>query len=98
MGLVSGVGAHIWKFRICFQNSFILFKFANFAHNMDHRKGAQIQGPIISKNPTGRLDSNPAPLDCKSDTLTTRSLPPGVSKIMQWVINPVTEENSIQIK
>lgn len=41
-GFVSGGGACTWKFRVCFQNSSILFEFANFAYNVPYRKGAQI--------------------------------------------------------
>ena len=94
VGFIRGNLRYVFRIHIL-----ILFKFANFAYNVHYRKGAQIQEPVGQQesNERSERDSNPAPLDCESDTLTTRSLPLGVSEIMQWVINPVTEENSIQI-
>ena len=91
-GLIRGSLRYVFQY--FFQNSHILFKLANFAYNVHYRKGAQIQEPVGQKESNERS----GPPDCQSDTLTTRSLSPGVSEIMQWIINPVIEKKSIQIK
>ena len=62
-------------------------------------KAHRYRSQWVSKNPTcSQSGTRTQDHWIVSDTLTTRPLPPGVSKIVQCVINPVTEENSIHIK